>query len=228
MGSAVGSFPARGGVPRARRIWLSIEYALLFLVLPVAFVFDVVPLPPIPALWIGAGACLAVLLGGGDFDHRRLWHPRRLRTDLLRAIVPFLFAAPLLVVATLVIAPDRLFGMIRERPGLWLSLVVLYPILSVYPQGLVYRAFIFHRYRPLFQQRWMRIAASAIAFSMVHVIFENWIAPVLTLIGGVIFAWTYASTRSALVASMQHALFGLFLFTIGLGSYFLYASVVGQ
>ena len=226
MGSAIGSFPAQGGVPRARRIWLSIEYALLFIVLPIAYVFNVIPLPPIPVLWIGAGACLAVLLGRGDFDRSRLWNARRLRTNLLRAIVPFLFAAPLLVVATLVIAPDRLFEMIRQRPALWVSLIVLYPIVSVYPQGLVYRAFIFHRYRPLLRQRWMRIVASAVAFSMVHVIFQNWIAPVLTLIGGVIFAWTYASTRSTLVASLQHALFGLFLFTIGLGSYFLYASVI--
>jgi membrane protease YdiL (CAAX protease family) len=59
------------------------------------------------------------------------------------------------------------------------------------------------------------------------VIFENWIAPVLTLIGGLLFAWTYARTRSQVVASFQHALFGCFLFTIGLGWYFYYAVVVG-
>jgi hypothetical protein len=56
-----------------------------------------------------------------------------------------------------------------------------------------------------------------------HVIFENWIAPVLTLLGGLLFPWTYARTRSALVASVQHALFGCYLFTIGLGWFFYYA-----
>jgi len=228
MGSASSSFRAHGGVGRARRIWLTVEYVLLFVALPLIYLLDVIPLPPIPALWILSSACLAVLLGARDFDRRRLWDARRLRPRLLRALAPLLFAAPSLVLATLLLAPERLFDMIRQRPGLWLSLLILYPVISVYPQGLVYRAFIFHRYRALFHRRWMRIAASALAFSMVHVIFENWIAPVLTLIGGVLFAWTYASTRSSLVASLQHALFGLLLFTIGLGSYFLYALAVGR
>lgn len=228
MGSSLGSFPVQGGVARPGRIWLTIEYAVLFVVLPVVYVQDLIPLPPIPALWILSAACLAVLLGGGDFDRRRLWNAGRLRSQVLRALLPFLFSAPLLVLGMLLLAPGRLFEMIRQRPVLWLSLMVMYPIVSVYPQGLVYRAFIFHRYGPLFHRRWMRIAASAVAFSMVHVIFENWIAPALTLIGGVLFAWTYASTRSSLVASVQHALFGCFLFTIGLGSYFLYSVVVGH
>ncbi|MDX1388111.1 MAG: CPBP family intramembrane glutamic endopeptidase [Acidobacteriota bacterium] len=212
---------------RRREAWLFAEYVVLFVGAPLAYVSDLIPLPPIPALWILSGACLAILLGARDFDRRRLWNARRLRVRLLRALLPFLFAAPLLFVMTATVAPEKLFGMIRERPVLWGTLMVLYPVLSVYPQGLVYRAFIFHRYRPLFRNRWMRIVASALAFSMVHVIFENWIAPLLTLAGGLLFAWTYARTRSALVASFQHALFGCFSFTIGLGWFFYYAAVVG-
>jgi len=228
VGSSPSSFHAKGGVGQTRHAWLVVEYTLLLVALPLVYLLHPIPLPPIPALWILSSACLAVLLGAKDFDRRRLWDANRLRPRLLRALAPLLFAAPSLVLAILLFAPERLFDMIRQRPALWLSLVILYPVVSVYPQGLVYRAFIFHRYRALFHRRWMRIAASALAFSMVHVIFENWIAPVLTLIGGVLFAWTYASTRSSLVASLQHALFGLLMFTIGLGGYFLYAIAVAR
>jgi membrane protease YdiL (CAAX protease family) len=208
---------------RRRRAWLAAEYVVLFVALPIAYVYDLIPLPPIPALWILSGACLAILLGASDFDRKRLWNTRRLRVRLQRAFLPFLFAAPLLVLFTAAVAPDRLLVMIREHPWLWVGLMLAYPVLSVYPQGLVYRAFIFHRYRPIFRNRWARIVASAVAFSMVHVIFENWIAPAVTLAGGFLFAWTYARTRSALVASVQHALFGCYSFTIGLGWFFYYA-----
>ena len=121
--------------------------------------------------------------------------------------------------------PGRLFGFISQRPWLWALVMVLYPALSVYPQGLVYRVFVFHRYRDLFPSRWGSIVASAAAFSAVHVVFENWIAPLLTLAGGLLFGWTYERTRSSLVVGIQHAAFGCYLFTIGLGWHFYHGAV---
>jgi membrane protease YdiL (CAAX protease family) len=56
-------------------------------------------------------------------------------------------------------------------------------------------------------------------------VFENWIAPTATFFGGLLFAWTYDRTRSALVAGLQHAAFGCYIFTIGLGWYFYYGAV---
>ena len=58
-----------------------------------------------------------------------------------------------------------------------------------------------------------------------HVVFENWIAPTFTLVGGLLFAWTYDRSETALPAAVQHALFGCALFTLGLGWYF-YAGAV--
>lgn len=217
----------RGALAQGRVALLLGEYVLLFIALPLVYLLDLVPLPPIPTLWILAAGCAAVLLGAGDFERRRLWNTRKLKRRMLRAVVPFALLAPALVLATAWIAPDRLFTFVRERPLVWATILVVYPVLSVYPQGIVYRAFIFHRYRRVFRARWTRVLASAVAFSMVHVIFENWIAPLLALFGGLLFAWTYARTRSALVAAFQHALFGCFVFTIGLGWYFYYAVAVG-
>ena len=202
------------------RYLLAVEYAVLAVGLPAAYVLGWIPLPPIPALWCVAAVCVALLARSGDFDWRCLWNTDRLGRRLALAALPFVVGAPVLLLLTAVVAPERWFVLVRERPGLWLAILVLYPLLSVYPQGIVYRAFLFHRYRPLFPSPRARILASAIAFACVHVIFENWVAPLLTLAGGVLFAWTYERTRSSLVVAVQHALFGCFLFTIGLGWYF--------
>ena len=98
--------------------------------------------------------------------------------------------------------------------------MLLYPILSVYPQGIVYRAFIFERYRPLFSNPILMIAVSAAAFSFVHIIFRNPIAVGLTLLGGIIFAFRYQESGSLFTSSFEHALYGCFMFTIGLGEFF--------
>ncbi len=206
---------------------LALEYGVLAAGLPLVYVAGWIPLSPIPALWLITGICLMVLLVSGDFEWRSLWNTDQLGRRLLYASVPFVCTAPLLLLITAQMAPDRWFFLARQRPGILAMLLILYPVLSVVPQGIVYRAFVFHRYRGIFRSPWTRILASAFAFSAVHVIFENWVAPVLTLVGGVFFGWTYERTRSSLVASVQHALFGCFLFTIGLGLYFFYGGPAG-
>jgi uncharacterized protein len=53
-----------------------------------------------------------------------------------------------------------------------------------------------------------------------HILFHNWIALALTFPGGILFALRYCNTRSLAVSSLEHALYGCFLFTIGLGQFF--------
>ena len=65
------------------------------------------------------------------------------------------------------------------------------------------------------------IVASAIVFSYMHIVFQNAVAIVLTLAGGVLFAKTYYETKSTFTASVEHALYGCFVFTAGLHSYFI-------
>jgi membrane protease YdiL (CAAX protease family) len=108
--------------------------------------------------------------------------------------------------------------------------MVGYPLFSVYPQGLIYRAFFFHRYRPLLRvapqtRSWILILVSAATFALMHILFHNWIALALTFPGGILFALRYCNTRSLCVSSLEHALYGCFLFTIGLGQFF-YVKVV--
>jgi hypothetical protein len=49
---------------------------------------------------------------------------------------------------------------------------------------------------------------------------------ILTLLGGLMFAKTYEETGSLVLSGIEHALYGGFLFTIGLGKYFYYGAVV--
>ncbi|WP_423804206.1 hypothetical protein [Nitrosomonas nitrosa] len=45
-----------------------------------------------------------------------------------------------------------------------------------------------------------------------------------TFVGGIMFAYTYHRHRSLLLASIEHALYGCFVFTIGLGWFFYHAA----
>ena len=104
---------------------------------------------------------------------------------------------------------------------MWVLLMIFYPMFLVYPQELVYRTFFFHRYKRFFSNHLMMIGASAVVFSYMHIVFQNAVAIILTLAGGVLFARTYYETRSTFVAFFEHALYGCFVFTAGLHSYFI-------
>jgi len=116
--------------------------------------------------------------------------------------------------------PGLLFDLLRTQPIFWVSLMVLYPLLSVLPQEFLFRAFFFHRYQPLFGEGAGIVLASAVAFGFVHIIFGNWLAVVLSFLGGLLFATTYRLNRSMPLVWLEHALFGNLIFTIGLGRYF--------
>lgn len=185
--------------------------------------------------------CLACLLLDRRFDRRRLWNWPGARARL-RPIITI--AAPMLVVlalATWQLSPDaRLydaldradatrwmvwpgahpFSLPRQRTQLYLTIMVLYPVVSVWPQEVLYRAFFFHRYACILRRPWARVLGSALAFGFMHVLFLNAVAPLLTFFGGLLFAWTYERSRSTLACSIEHAVYGCWVFTVGLGVYF--------
>ena len=196
------------------------EMVLLFVLLPLAFRFRLVPLPPIPALWLLMAYCLYRLLNDVAFNRKKLWNPQSLPASAWQIIVVFAASAVVVGAGVYFLAPGLLFNLVRGAPAFWVPVMVLYPVLSVYPQGIVYRAFFFERYGPLFPRPVVRIAMSAIAFSFAHIIFRNPIAVSFTLVGGLLFAWRYAATGSLLTSSLEHALYGCWMFTIGLGQYF--------
>jgi membrane protease YdiL (CAAX protease family) len=111
-----------------------------------------------------------------------------------------------------------LFGLPRSQPVLWAIIMVAYPLLSAYPQELIFRGFLFHRYGRAFGPAGT-IVASAAAFGFAHVFFHNWFAVIASTVGGVLFALRYARSRSLLAATIEHGLYGVLLFTVGLGQF---------
>ncbi len=196
------------------------EFVLLFVLLPVGFRFKPFPFPIIPALWLLTVYCLFRLLRDPSFDRTLLWNSVALRTRWLRIFLLFLVLAALIAAGIYSLHPDWLFILVRKTPWFWLLVMVLYPVLSVYPQGIVFRAFLFQRYRQIFRSPVAITIASALAFSFAHIVFRNWIAVSFTLVGGVIFAWRYRQSRSLLTSSFEHALYGCWMFTVGLGDFF--------
>jgi membrane protease YdiL (CAAX protease family) len=199
---------------------LMAEFLVLFVALPLAFRFKPFPFPPIPALWLMMAYCLFRLSSDASFSRRLLWNPEPFPRFAMQIALGFLGVALLVGLGVYFLRPQLLFNFVRRAPLFWGVVMLLYPVLSVYPQGIIYRAFFFHRYRGLFPGVLPMILASAAVFAFVHIIFRNPIAVTFTFIGGLLFAWRYQETRSLFTSSLEHALYGCLMFTIGLGEYF--------
>jgi membrane protease YdiL (CAAX protease family) len=103
--------------------------------------------------------------------------------------------------------------------------MVMYPIASVYPQEVIFRAFFLCRYTAIFGDGWTILLASAATFAYAHILFGNGVAVGLSFLGGLLFAWRYRTTQSLLVSSIEHALYGQLIFTVGLGEFFYHGTL---
>jgi membrane protease YdiL (CAAX protease family) len=203
------------------RAWLAGEFATLFFGVPWAMTRRWLPRQPILVLVVASLACVWVLVNDSSFDRARLWNGAAVLAEARAIALVVVTLAPLLCVAAWLLARDEMFMLVRERPFLWLLIMVFYPALSVYPQELIYRAFLFQRYAPLFGSRVAIVTASALAFSFAHVLFRPpWVAMSTCLVGGAVFAAHYYVSSSLAVVCLEHALFGQLIFTIGLGRFF--------
>ena len=207
------------------RVWRLAEFVLVFVAPPALYAWGIVRAMLIPAIGVMALVSLLVLRRDRGFAQGAVWNAKDLWRRLGSGGIMFLAAGMMMVVCVAWFLPDRLWALPRDRPVLWAAVMVLYPLLSVYPQELIYRAFFFRRYAPLFGAGWAMVLMSAAAFSYGHLIFGNWIAVGLTFLGGLLFAWRYRRTRSLLVTSLEHALYGQLIFTVGLGEFFYYGTM---
>ncbi|QGY41593.1 CPBP family intramembrane metalloprotease [Pseudodesulfovibrio cashew] len=197
------------------------ELLTLFGVVPLVYFLSPVHLPKIPLLLVFFFGCLFALRRSESFDQRELLHPLRGHGESIKWIVArAALVAVLCLGVVALLEPALLFGFPRTRPWLWLMVMVLYPLLSAYPQELIYRAFFFHRYRAILPSEAGLVWASTLAFAFLHVIFGNWVAVGLTIPAGYLFSRTYVRTGSLFLASIEHALYGCIIFTTGLGRYF--------
>ena len=112
---------------------------------------------------------------------------------------------------------EALFNVLLNKPKLWLFILFVYSFFSVYPQELIYRTFYFQRYEMLFKNRSVFVFVNAIGFSLVHMFFRYSLVLLLTFFGGILFAITFNKTRSTILVTIEHAIYGCWLFTVGMG-----------
>ena len=130
-----------------------------------------------------------------------------------------------LFIFTFYVFPEKLFIVQKSNPGFIWKIMIFYPFFSALPQEFIFCKFFFARYKSFFGEKTLMVAMSSLAFCLAHILFINWVAPVLGLVGGIIFAGTYKKTKSLLMVSIEHSLYGDTLFFIGLGWFFWGGSV---
>jgi hypothetical protein len=257
-GRDAGLATACGGLSSWKTLRLAAEFFGLYLVIPTLAAEYPRELRGwlLPALVVGGAVLFFVLWRDPTFDRKRLWNAAALRRWWWRVLLLVVFFAVAAVGYVALLDPGSLFEFPRERPGLWAAIMVGYPLASVYPQEIIFRTFLFHRYGGLFERRgdrvtgaeqavvgtplasperltsgtgasWMLIAASTAAFGYAHLMFQSYLAVGLTVLGGLVFARTYARSRSTCTVALEHALYGWVLFTVGLGRYFYLGAVGG-
>ncbi len=206
------------GIPK-RTLMLWAEFTALYFLVPLFYAFHRHSSPLWFLLLLGA-AGLLFLYKNESFRNEFFLNKRGWMRDFPRILRLFAILALVLLTFTALVYPQFLFDCPGNHFSLWLSLMVVYPLLAVYPQELIYRAFLFHRYGEVMRRKRHLIHLSAIAFAFGHIIYFHPLSIVLTFLGGYLFSWTYFKTRSLLAVSFEHALYGCLLYTIGLGRFF--------
>ncbi len=140
-----------------------------------------------------------------------------IKNTWLRICIQFLIAAKLITLLVVLRYPDDLFKVILNKPSLWLGITFVYVFLSVIPQEYLYRVFFFSRYAQLFKKPWVMVGLSTFCFCIAHLMFNNSLVLMLTLVGGLIFSLTYLQSKNYTIIVVEHSLYGLWLFTVGLG-----------
>ena len=207
----------------ARRMWLPVEMALIFLGVP--YLVDTAVhgyrLPVFIALLPVLAIVLVLLLMDSTFSLKRELARGVSALNLASIVMVFLIAGGAIAAWVAHYHPDWFLEFPRNRPDTYWTIMLLYPLMSVPPQELVYRTFFFHRYGALFGRAWwVAIALNALLFGLGHIVVGTQLAIFGTMATGLLFALRYALTRSFWAVYLEHALWGALVFTVGLGRFF--------
>lgn len=193
-----------------------IELFLIFIIIPVSFALDFSIILKLVIGSIGFAYILFVLyrIEGVKFEITKNLNWKQF---FKLTGVKLLAIAVLTTLYMWFVDASNLYIVVRTKPLLWIIILFVYSVFSVYPQELIYRTFFFKRYESLFKSESLFILINAIVFSLAHLFFKNSLVIFLTFIGGILFALTFKKTKSTLLVSIEHAIYGCWLFTVGMG-----------
>jgi len=202
------------------RIWLTIEFLILFFGIPVLIYWDedfihpsIIILPVLAFIFI-------LLRRTSDFRWKELVTWKVSRRVLAANTLVVLICAILILGYVFFFDRENLFNLPRSNPWIYLAICLFYPVFSAYGQEIIYRTFLSKRYSRIFPKKWHFVIASAVTFSFLHIVYYNPFSMVLTLIGGLYLARVYQQTGSVLFTSVLHGIYGILFFGVGMGQYF--------
>ena len=197
-------------------IYKGLEFFIIFILIPTSFALSFSPWVKLSVGLFGFIYVIYVLL---KVEHQKFKISKNLDWNLFWKST-FLKLILIAIITTLFVwitDSASLYSVMLNKPIKWLVLLFVYSFFSVYPQELVYRTFFFKRYDGLFKNEALFIFVNAILFSLAHLFFGSTLVLILTFLGGFLFAYTYKKTQSTLLVSIEHALYGCWLFTVGMG-----------
>ena len=211
-------------LPRTNHLRLWCEFTLLFVGVPIAMASYFGQFSLFATVWVLAGIAAVLLFFTRGFRWRTLVRGPVLGEWKLILLFTALTAATCLAFVFLLV-PERFAELPQYRTRLWLFIMVAYPLLSAWPQELIYRSLFFERYRVLFPSAALLIVANGVAFGFGHLFFMNPVTITMTAIGGAVMGWAYLRNRSMLLAWVLHAIAGNLVFTTGLGVFFYHGAI---
>lgn len=198
-----------------------LEMLTLYVFFPLLFLWDVFDFPIMLVLLPMGLAIFFWLKRDASFNNQLFINWKEGRKYLKPMLLLFSVAATVMLVINWFVNPDNMFIIIKEKPWLLLLISVFYPLFSVIPQALAYRALFFHRYAQLFGGKWLQIIVSAVFFSFGHILYKNWLVLLLTFVAGLIYSYRYIQSKSLALSVLEHAFYGVWLFASGLGMFFI-------
>ncbi len=200
------------------------ELILMFVGVPFVLAVFLPPRALYPVLGTGAVVGIILLHFTAGFRWRDLIGPVRFLETLALGIVTFVSATAL----CWVILPERLWYILIHAPQIMIGIAILYPLIQVIPQELVYRALFFERYGHLFASQRQAIFVNAALFSFGHLMYWHPVVWIATFIGSFLFSHAYFRPRGFLQACALHSIAGVAIFASGLGWLFYSGGNVAQ
>jgi len=200
----------------SKKRYLLIEFFVLFILFPVSLVVDYPFLIKAGSVFVGFAYIIAILI---KIEKVSFKVSLQLDWKLFFKRTALTFFTIAIITTGYVLYQDAtsLFYVPRTNLKLFFVILGVYSLLSVWPQEVIYRTFFFYRYTVLFKNKSFLIFINAIVFSLAHIFFKNTLVLVLTFIGGLLFGITFLKHRSTILVSIEHAFYGNWLFTVGMG-----------
>ena len=197
---------------------LHLEHLLLFVIFPISLAFSYPIFIKLALGFIALSYVIWVSIRKKYFKS----NPEQLKSSAKKVFLKqlaFKFTAILILtsVITWIYYNESIFNAFKNNPLQYFIILVVYICFSVIPQEFVYRKFYFLRYNIIFQNKRKLIVVNTLVFSLGHLFFNNFLVVIITLIGGFIFSLSYYKFRSFKYICIEHSLYGLWLYTIGLG-----------